>query len=47
MGPRTLGAVPMSLPLLLDALSPAALQVANKLRGTLHWLRIALANKIA
>jgi hypothetical protein len=42
-----MGAVPMSLSLLLGALSPAALQVANKLRGTLYWLRVALASKIA
>ena len=47
MGAWIIGTVPMSLSLILGALSPAALQVPNKLRGTLYWLRITLVSKIA
>jgi hypothetical protein len=45
MGAWIIGTVPISLSLLLGALSPAALQVPNKLRGTLYWLRITLVSK--
>ena len=47
MRPWIISTVPMSLPLLLGALPPAALQVAKKFRGTLYWLRTALVSKLA